>query len=418
MLFKNKIVLPAALLLCAGLAACDKGSSNDPSTNDQSEFNPPGLLQTVTGDGKIELRWIGANAEKEFQGYHVFGAKTTVDEVKSLATFPSGADISAGASIPRCKDNNELFAKFGFAATETECETSISKAKEKAETITAGKDFTDIQFSAVNLLADDDLNTGSGTTPTESEEPITFNLKCEGESSTSVSRAAADGKAIGVQSCVVSTLSDGTALANGETYTFFVVAVKGAKFNNISWISNLVQDTPAKNALSTTLTLDQSKFVKLTIDPTTFAVTAADQVACTDNVCKITTTNGTAGTALYLGRDNTSATYKQRLIVSSTGSIKIQARGPQTYDPTKPDDVSASIPGDQATTSYASAGTKFAVYGNQVFDIQLTSGSNINYGKLVVSSITYADNASNTSQASVAVTVIMQPKTGSVDYWQ
>lgn len=417
MSFKYKVIIPAALA-CFGMAACDKGTESDPSTDDQSEFNPPGLLQTVTHDGKIELRWIGQNAEKEFQGYHVFGTKTTIDVIKAEAAFPTGVEVAKGASIPRCKLNSTIFEKFGFPASVGDCETSISAAKEKAEAITAGKDFT--SFDTQNLLADDDLNTGSTTTK-ETDTPITFNLKCEGETSTSVSRAATDGKAVGVQSCIVDKVRvNGAeeAIQNGVTYTFFVVAVKGSSFNNISWISNLVQDTPAKQALSTTLEIDSQKQVKLSIDTTTFAVTAAAQDTCTAAICNITGTNNTSGTALYVARDATSANTYQRVIVSSTGNIKIQARGPQTYDPKNPDQVSVSIPGDQATTTYTSVGTKFAVYGNQVFDIELTNGSAVNYGKLVVSSITPASTTDKTAKASVAVTLIMQPKAGSVDYFQ
>ncbi len=415
MSYKYKTALSAALL-CFSMLGCDKGTSSDPTTDDQSEFNPPGQLQTVTGDGKIELRWIAGNGEKDFQGYHVFGAKLTVAEVKELATFPTGADISAGASIPRCKDNSALFEKFGFAATETECETSISKAKEKADSVaSANKDLRGARFSALNLLADDDLNTNKSTKTPKTEEPITFNLKCEGEASTNVSRAASEGKSYGVQSCVVSKLSDGSALANGSTYTFFVVAVKGSSFNNISWVSNLAQDTPAK-ASTATLSLAAQKVAKITVDTTSFAATAASPVDCDAAMCALTTANNTSGTAIYVGRD-TLATNPQRVNVSSTGDIKLQARGPQTYDPTKPDEVSVSIPGDQATTSYETAGTKFAVYGNQVFDIELTNGSATHYGKLVVSSLGYsATNDKTNTTASVTVTLIMQPKAGSVDY--
>ncbi len=109
----NLSVLGLGIILVTSIG-CDKGSSGDPSTNDLGEFNPPGNLQTLTRSSKLVLTWVGANAEDDFQGYHVFGTTKTIAELKALAKYPTNVDVTKGASIPRCKDNSAFFEAFGY----------------------------------------------------------------------------------------------------------------------------------------------------------------------------------------------------------------------------------------------------------------------------------------------------------------
>ncbi len=68
-------------------------------------------------------------------------------------------------------------------------------------------------------------------------------------------------------------------------------------------------------------------------------------------------------------------------------------RGPETWDDPTDDETNIMYqkPGDTAYTgTYISAGTVFAVFGNQVFDMQLDtdgSGSKMLYGKVVVTKL-------------------------------
>lgn len=409
---RNLKSLALGLYAASILSSCDSGTTSDPSTNDLGEFNPPGQLQSITGDAAVTLRWIAANAEKDFQGYHVFGAAKSISELKSLATYPSGVDISTGASIPRCKDNSAFFEAFGFKATTTECKSTVADAAASTSTLFEGYNLAGSGSAA-------GTTTNSSTTTAEAET-ITFNLKCSDETaSANVSRSGtASGKGIGPIRCGVSKLSDGTALANGTNYTFFVVAVKGSSFSNISWISNLVEDTPAKEVFSATVDLTAARYTTFDINTSTFAVTKSTaETTCTDVNCRITTTSDISGTKLVLARD-TSTDYPMRVLVYSTGTLKLQARGPQTYDSDSPDTISTRIPGDSAAKTYDAAGVKNAVYGNQVFDLELTNGTTKNYGKLIVKTISYADISNTSSVASVAITIVMQPKASSYNYLQ
>ena len=102
---------------CFGLAAFACSDSSDPDTVNPEDLSPPSELQTVTGDGAIELRWQGVNFEDDFKGYHVFvtEADQTLTNVQANAKYPSGVDIST-SHVPYCADNAALFKMFGVAS--------------------------------------------------------------------------------------------------------------------------------------------------------------------------------------------------------------------------------------------------------------------------------------------------------------
>jgi hypothetical protein len=119
---------------------------------------------------------------------------------------------------------------------------------------------------------------------------------------------------------------------------------------------------------------------------------------------------------IYFGRLG-SGSYPERVFISTPnksdqGTIGIQARGPQVFDP-KDGTFKTSIPGDMASNgTYDTAGTLYPVYGNQVFDLQITYNSATYYGKVVIGQPTLATDTDPTTDMTIPVTVIIQPKTG------
>src|SRR5437868_4492960 len=106
---KNTFFGLAAIMLAA--LGC-QGSAGDPATLSAQDLNPPGNLVTVTQDGKIELRWLAGNGEKDFQGFYVFGTTKALADIATDIAYPSTADISQ-VGIPRCKDNTGFWEAFG-----------------------------------------------------------------------------------------------------------------------------------------------------------------------------------------------------------------------------------------------------------------------------------------------------------------
>jgi len=401
--------------------ACSKTSS-DPDTNDRSEFNPPGKLQTITMDEKLVLTWVGANAEDDFQGYHVFGRKGAITDLADKYSFPTATiDFANGESIPRCEDNTAFFEYFGFPATDTSCDTSEEEATDEATLTTAKKSF---------LMAEDEA------------EAIDFNLKCTGTGQVvadgSLSLAATDGKQIGRVYCDIEQVYDPDAgefvdLVNGDTYTFFVVAVKGSDKDEISWISNVAEDTPAVTMYSDVIELTTSlpgtsaaQYVNFALDVTAKTATASSPTACTssDGMCHLTATQNNALGGIYIGRDTVSDVYAQRILISTStlGKVQIRPRGANTmlnYTGDE-DELIPYKPGDQAiataTSDYPAKGVKFAVYGNQVFDFVYIDGDTKHYGKVVVTDLSYG-GATKHATAELAVTIVMQPDLDNVHYF-
>ena len=394
--FKTTISIGAA----AVLAACG-GSAGDPKTLTKDELNPPSGLVTVTGDKQIELRWLGNNTEDGLQGYQVFGYKDNPDdpksayeEVVSRIKYPKAGVNSA---IPRCKDNDEVFRLFGF--------TKNSDAKCKGDDSAETSSFSE----------------GSELAVAEDDEVLSNKLTCEA-GSTAASNANVSlptTRALEVQRCIVKKVG-GEDLVNGVNYVFFVAAVKGDKFNKLSWSSTFVKDTPAAQLFSDTVTFEPAKFKKFAIDTTTFAAITAGTGDCpgSDNVCSLSNANTASEAAIYVSRRGAADTsYPQRILIStpSGGDIKILQRGAETFDPlAAAGTVATSTPRDRAadTTTYFK-GAHVPVYGNQVFDIQIERGGSTFYGKIVFSD----PEGTAAGNITMKVTILMQPKAGEFDYF-
>ncbi len=418
--FISTLVLPATL----GLFGCD-GDTTDPATAGIDDLNPPGDVVSITRDGKIELRWSAGNVEEDFKGYYVFGIKKADYDAKAKgkATYPKGKANPEVAGIPRCKDNSAFFEAFGLPKSETDCEGA---PEETAATSTGTK-----------LTAD---------TPTDAAaEKLTGFLSCDEEkANTTPSRPRpADNKPVVTpQTCTVSKLADKdkTALANGTTYAFVVVAVADDDFSKISWTSKVIFDTPSATVLANAtdkakpyeltfpaFTSTDSKKFKITLDPTTSKATLGaieDCSGATDSepCSALSKKNGlsTATSDIYISR-NAVGTYLQRLYISAPagGSVIIQPRGPQTYDPFKAEKTAdGRIPGDAAAKEFPTTefGTKYVIYNNQIFDLEITKSNVKYYGKVFIGDVTYGTGTGSAMTATVKINVVLQPGAGIKHY--
>jgi hypothetical protein len=417
-----KAILPAgALIVALGSVGCD-GETSDPATASKSDLNPPGKLVTVTRDSAIELRWAAGNVEDDFRGYYVFAVKKAdYDAAKGNdgVVYPAEANVAL-AGIPRCALNTKFFEAFGLPATDADCEDG----EEKKNDTGAGTTLTGGQ-----MLADE-------AAPAEGEEAaekLTGWVKCKGETGDLSLPAVAP--QVKTQVCTVDTLANGTTkLENGTVYGFVVVAVAKDDLSLVSWSSNMVWDAPSKDTAvkDSEVELENGKAALITIDLEEGDAEVSDPVAC-DSACgRISETNVETATVptIFLARtkENPSGAatntfkFQQRLYISAPensgdADVLIQPRGPQTTDPLAPG-VSARIPGDAPASAFPStAGTKYVVYNNQVFDFQVTKGDDNWYGKVVIGDVTY-DGEALTSSATVKVTVVLQPKENVMYYMQ
>lgn len=408
-------ILKVAMILGAGaLAAACSDSKSDPGTESKADLNPPGTLWTVTKSGALELRWTAGNVEEDLNGYYVFIADAS--KVTTEPTYPAGVK-KALSGVPRCLDNTKFFEQFGFKATDKACEDDTATA---ASTGTK----TGLALTDGSMLAD---STDTATT-TDEEEKLTGWAKCDTGSTADISLAATP-PVVTTQSCVISKLAEGTALANGTTYAVFVMSVRD-EFKKVSWTSNVITDTPSADALPAgDLKLANNEYIRIDLTPASATAKASAAAACdadTSSLCDRISVNNNVATdapAVFLSRTKadlfTGFKYNQRLYVSvsTDGSVKLQPRGPQTWDALK-GGKAPRIPGDQAAAAYADAGAKYVVYNNQVFDFEVTATGGSYYGKLIVDDVKYASETDNKSDATLNVAVIMQPKAGSRDYFK
>ncbi len=409
-----KIGMIAGAVLLA--AACgDKAS--DPGTESKSDLNPPGTLWTVTQDGGVELRWTAGNVEEDLNGYYVFAVDATkVSAAGAILaavkpTYPAGANLAL-SGVPRCLDNTKFFEAFGFTATDKECEDDTAPA---AGAATAGATLQ----GGSNLVQD--------PAPAEGDEVEILKgfAKCEAGSSADISLTAV-APVVKTQKCLIKKLGDAAAtpLANGKTYAFIVMAARDDR-SKVSWTSNIIFDTPSADGLPADSTVVIGVGQVATVDLSTVATGKGTLSAAADcgasgaalSPCdriSISNTVAAAGAKVFLSRAAATGggDYKQRLYVSGseTGSVKIQPRGPQTWDPMNKATANR-IPGDEAASTYPAPGTKYVVYNNQVFDVEITATGGIYYGKLIVNDVTYADTAP-TSAATLDVALVLQPEAG------
>lgn len=397
------------------LVACDKGTTTDPTTVNRSELNPPSGLITVTDKAGVELRWDAANAEDELAGYDVFVIKADIKDL-SPPSYPTNlAKTLAKGSFPRCKDNSDFFKKFGFDATDRSCE---GDAEATSATTTAAK-----------TVGGSYLAEGSGSTTTVTEKLANY-IPCTGTAESAGLSLAASGTVLTQQSCIVTQYWDPTTKSRqtmkaGENYVFFVATVAGTDKNQLSWTSSFVEDALNARLMDAELTIEATKsynlpLAKLTAFTGTITNAATDWVpaSCVPTVCTINKLNDQAE-GLWLGRLG-DGSFKQRVFFSAPAgkSIEVQLRGPQTKDPNATaGTVSYTIPGDEATTVYDKLGTLNPVYGNQVFDLKVTTTAGVNYGKIVFYPVT--DNLTDAGAAfKQRVVIIMQPLVGSFHYFQ
>ena len=356
---------------------------------------------------------------------YVFGIKKSDYDAKAKGkgVYPKGKANPEKAGIPRCTDNSAFFEAFGLPKSEADCEG----AEEPAATTGAATKLTDDSSSK------------------DAAEKLTGFLVCNGTKTTP--SLVAKAPIVKEQKCLVNTLSDGTTkLVNGTEYAFFVVAVSGDDFSTVSWTSKVVFDAPSadsiKDATKKTLSFKAvdgttSSQYEIKLDPAAGTATVGSAETCsgtdTKSPCSaISNKNGldSPNPVLYISRAGTGS-YLQRLYISAPagGSVRIQPRGPQTYDPSaKVNTTDGRIPGDRPATTYPKnsggedkePGTKYVVYNNQIFDLEITAAGKKYYGKVFIGDVTYTaitdKEPYRDGTASVNLNIVLQPGAGIVQY--
>ena len=410
-----RTTLSTLALVGTGLWGCADGS--DPDTIQRDELSPPLNLLTVTGDQRVELRWNAQNFEDELQGYHVYMIEgSSIADIAAgdaVPKFPSNTYDAAElreASVPRCEENNSFFELFGITkGSDESCEGGLfaqsaeAAADEEAEAGTPQTAKVDCYDPAA---PDSLLSTASISLPADSNADYR------------------DGE--GVQRCLVK------GLTNGTNYTFMVVAVLGSDFDEISWTSNLTDDTPASEKLNQDLTFAEQQIIRIKIDPANeLAVTAPSPVACslapaTENGCTLINANKVVGSEyeIFLAR-SLSGDHGQRLLISTSDSasskIRMIGRGPMTLDPLLgPEVIAARIPSDSAVgvqANYYAPGTVVAIYENQVYDFVVENGAGaLNFGKIILGNFNYGSATAKNTDLTVNVRIVVQTTTGNTNY--
>ena len=394
-----KRVILASISAALLLQGCND-SKDDPDTVKRSNLNPPSDLHAVHGSKQIELRWRSQNLEKDLKGYYVFGANSSWDELRSLILYPkvAASDWRLSQGVPRCKDNNEFFARFGLPPTNAACEV-----KGVLSLLNGGSDNDETAASIQDAALD-----------------------C-GKDSTQLSLSAVAPQTT-IQRCNVSKIFDGNRkvdFVDGVSSTFFVVAVQGDSLSDISWTSNFVEGAGSIEVFAGEVELSSlSHYRTLRIDPDTLAATLSEEQPCgnhrnPNNFCRVANVNDETVDApsLFLAGDNWRAYasgQKLRAFFSVPkgphAMVMVQARGPQTSDELVPG-VQARVPRGAPLTGvrYLSDGKVHSLYGNQVFDLFITSDHGKHYGKLVIQSVSYSTQDPLTTNAKMSVSVIVQP---------
>ena len=415
---KRNLILTA--FLGASLACSD---SNDPDTLNPEDLSPPLQLQTVTGSGKIELRWQGVNFEDDLAGYHVFVAANKGLSELAAPAYPTDVSIANNETVPFCADNANFFADFGITtAPSGDCEG----AKSTPATGLALADTVGVAEASVECFDPSDGTTSwQGTNADDSTVTISLEKKAD----------TTYRKGVGVHRCLITKDSSGTALVDGTTYSIFVVAVTGDSYDGISWTSNIVDDTPAPAVVDNqNLSLNAQQYVTISFDTTNLTKTltvpstgtSCGSQSLTNNICGVygaTPSTSTAG--FYIARDHSSNSYPQRIFLSvpAGSAYKILDRGNQVTDPIDATAYTPRIPGDSALADktsgapdYDEAGTHFIVRDRQVYDFVLTVSGSPHYGKIAFGDISYATASDKSSAATIPMTIVIQPKASTTHY--
>ena len=111
-----KQTVVGAMVILFAVVACGKSDSPKAVTVDNLKY-PHSLRIVDEGNGDIKLEWIGSNFEKGFQGYNVYGAKMTDDQIAQLAQYGlvQGQPIQLLDDEGKARDESkEIMKKFNF----------------------------------------------------------------------------------------------------------------------------------------------------------------------------------------------------------------------------------------------------------------------------------------------------------------
>jgi hypothetical protein len=152
----NWIRLAAKFSAVALLASC--GDATDPDAISVQDLYSPGGFRIVdNGDGSIVLSWIGSNYEDDFQGYNVYGAKGSAEDLgvtdgTSIQLLDQEGEPKAAAKSILEKFNYNPDSKFALYGGRTAPWLRLAEAGSTATTPAADKEkkFKFLPIHAVN----------------------------------------------------------------------------------------------------------------------------------------------------------------------------------------------------------------------------------------------------------------------------
>lgn len=408
-----------------GFICLSCGDTDNPSTESKADLNPPTNLHSLNLTDSIELRFNGSNTESDFQGYYIFGSKTSWSELQALIKYPSNAGTDEDGNsrawyqsigIPRCTDNDAFFAKFGMGASGVACEGSGVSESEDSEDSSTEDESEDTVNEFKNLI-----------------------LQCSNpDTALDLSIAKNDDYKPGaLQKCSVNKVWDPALdtpaqvdITAGHEYTFFAVSVMGSKYDSISWTSNIIAAAASSSAIdSQGVELNAGEFKKITFDMAALTSSIdSNPTTCTGNVCTIAKANTQESSVptIWIGRASSGTSYTQRILVSdskhSSSSLYLSAKDSKVTDPNSetPDTVTARVPNSWPKSIDAADGIVNPVYGHDVLDFKIVSDGKDYYGKLVIEEISYEDetgSVGNFGKATIKLSVILQTGSGVLHYF-
>lgn len=436
MSFSRRVSFSLLATFGALVAGCGSGSAGDPKTLVKGDLNPPFGLVSITREDELDLVFNISNTESDLIGYNVYVAEGTVDDMNLLvdAASPLKTKQLLASGLPRCKDTALLFAKFGFDNTDAlaakKCEDlGVVEGREGGGTTASGKSTTSLETNKsgnaeaeavsskfVTCYDKDDKALGDGKT-------LSISLsKAVDPAGALVLDASGDRKKLvgrrircrvpGSVSGSASKLSDGKeGVTRGKSYVAFAVAVAGEKANKISWASNFAEDTPVDVQEFAPLELGNDKFVGVTWDASTKAISAdfTAQQSCgaagTAKDCRLfrdfsltssdAVANGESKYSIYIAdeaKGASNSTSFERVFVAgetlgASKKVYLLKRNARPDVDGQPGIFSA---GDHAALFHPSqyeSGKMLPAYPGDLFDVAFSVSGSYHYGKLYLSSI-------------------------------
>ncbi len=252
-------------LICGLPLACSDKSSDPDAITVADLKHPSGLSVLDLGNGKVELSWLAANNEGDFDGYNVYGMKGAAADL----------GVEAGKSLELLDDKGEAQAAARDVLAKFDYDPKTTKIAEKAAAA-ATEEGDKPQFSArpihqLNAAGDKKL---LPTCKPKTENGVTT---CSATTEENLGKDIGDDKTFAVNGRITYSVPD--TLEVGKNYCFFILSsmAKGEKVSQTS--SNVVCVIPkwkANDGFDVILPLTSSA------DSLKFDLTSWRKNACTN----------------------------------------------------------------------------------------------------------------------------------------